>query len=129
MKRKDTYKRIVIGDIPYYGKHLVCSASGCKDTIRSIGMIEDFIKDLVLAINMTAFGEPIVARFGRDIEEGISAVQLIETSAITIHTNDIAKDMYLDVFSCKNFSEDTVAHQVETYFNPTTYHHTILFRR
>ena len=50
--------------------------------------------ELVDRIDMVAFGDPIVERFGGGIEVGISAVQLIETSAIVIHTNDQAGDMH-----------------------------------
>ena len=73
---------------------------------------------MVKRIDMVPFGEPFVERFGEDDEVGISAVQLIQTSAITIHTNDEARDMYLDVFSCKDFNAEDVLSAVKDWFAP-----------
>jgi S-adenosylmethionine/arginine decarboxylase-like enzyme len=112
------YRRINIEGVYYYGKHLILSGRGCNDNILDIPKMEEFIRTLVKKIDMVAYGQPIVARFGQGIEIGLSAVQLIETSAITIHTNDQARDMYLDVFSCKSFSEQTVLDFVNKTFNP-----------
>jgi S-adenosylmethionine/arginine decarboxylase-like enzyme len=39
---------------------------------------------------------------------GTSAVQFIKTSNITIHTLDIMKRVYLNIFSCKDFDADKV---------------------
>lgn len=117
-QKLDGYKRIDIDGVKYYGKHIILSASLCNDEIKSTDAIGKFIKELVDRIDMVAYGEPVIARFGGGIEVGISAVQLIETSAITIHTNDGARDLYLDVFSCKTFSEDDVLAVVKKYFSP-----------
>jgi S-adenosylmethionine/arginine decarboxylase-like enzyme len=78
---------------------------------------------------MIRHGEPIVARFGEGIQVGISAVQLITTSAITIHTNDQARDLYLDVFSCKWFAEDTVLNKVKQMFAPQEITYQIVMRK
>jgi S-adenosylmethionine/arginine decarboxylase-like enzyme len=112
------YKRTVINGKTYYGKHLMLTAVYCNENLLDLTMITSFLKELVPTINMTAYGEPIVARFGNDIEVGVSAVQLITTSAITLHTNDAARDMYLDVFSCKWFDEAIVRDVVNKYFGP-----------
>ncbi len=39
---------------------------------------------------------------------GTSAIQFIKTSNITIHTLDILKQVYLNVFSCTDFDEEQV---------------------
>jgi S-adenosylmethionine/arginine decarboxylase-like enzyme len=112
------YKRTLINGKAYYGKHLMITAVSCNENLLDLKTITSFLKDLVPAIDMIAYGEPIAARFGEGIEVGISAVQLITTSAITLHTNDAAGDMYLDVFSCKWFDEDVVRDVVKQYFGP-----------
>jgi S-adenosylmethionine decarboxylase len=112
------YKRTVINGKSYYGKHLMMTARGCNAKLLEVPTISEFLKSLVPRIDMTAFGEPLVARFGEGIEEGISGVQLIITSAIMIHTNDTARDMYLDVFSCKWFDEAIVRDVVNSIFAP-----------
>jgi S-adenosylmethionine/arginine decarboxylase-like enzyme len=114
----DAYKRILIGEQRYYGKHVLLGASGCNDRLRELDIIRQFVRALVQAIDMVAYGDTFAARFGAGAEAGISAVQLIETSAITIHTNDAAGDLYLDVFSCKDFAETHVTALVDEWFAP-----------
>lgn len=122
------YKRIVVDGVRYYGKHLILTAQGCNDNLLSEQAIGDWITELVDRIDMQAFGEPLVARFGEGIETGISAVQLIYTSAIVIHTNDQSREMYLDVFSCKGFSEDDVIAYLNETFAPAAVNFQILYR-
>lgn len=126
---KAEYKRILVDGVFYYGKHLVLSAAGCNELLLKEEAIAEFLTSLVEKIDMVAYGEPLVARFGSGIEDGISAVQLIETSAITVHTNDMARDLYLDVFSCKGYNELEVADFVEQSFRPLNINYQILLRK
>lgn len=48
--------------------------------------------------------------------KGTSAVQFIKTSNITIHTLDILKAVYLNIFSCKDFNENVVKRFSAGYF-------------
>lgn len=125
----DAYKRIVSDGRRYYGKHVLLGAAGCNERLRDLDAIRQFVKELVEAIDMVAYGDVIAARFGSGIEIGISAVQLIETSAITIHTNDAAGDLYLDVFSCKDFEADRVRSLVEEWFAPLSVDFDVRLRR
>ncbi|HTQ98437.1 MAG TPA: S-adenosylmethionine decarboxylase [Candidatus Acidoferrum sp.] len=129
MNAIDSYKRIVIDGQRYYGRHLIASAHGCNDALLDKDTIARFLKEMTQRIDMVAFGEPFVERFGGGIEVGISGVQLIETSAITLHTNDGARDLYLDVFSCKDFSAQEALAVVREYFAPATVTHQELLRR
>lgn len=124
----ENYKRIIMDGVHYYGKHLILTAKNCNDALLSIEILAQFLRELVPAIDMVAYGEPIVARFGQGIEVGISAVQLIETSAITIHTNDQARELYLDVFSCKGFNESIVVNKIQKRFAPDRVNFQILLR-
>lgn len=124
----EEYRRIDIDGVRYYGKHLIVTARGCNENIQDKGKIATFMTDLVDRIDMVAFGDPIVERFGGGIEVGISAVQLIETSAIVIHTNDQARDMYLDVFSCKTFAELDVLDFLQQMFDPSSTNHQVFIR-
>tara|TARA_R110000824_G_scaffold18702_1_gene73625 strand:+ start:738 stop:1124 length:387 start_codon:yes stop_codon:yes gene_type:complete len=126
---KDEYKQIIKSNERFYGKHTIMNCSDCNISILKKDHIVSFIKDLVFKIDMVAFGDAIVERFGEGIEVGISAVQLIETSAITIHTNDMAKDLYLDVFSCKDYDEKIVNQVVNQWFNPKNYETNVFYRK
>lgn len=123
------YKRILVDGVHYYGKHLLLGATGCNDHLLSETQIAQFLRDLVVQIDMVAFGEPLVARFGQGIEVGISGVQLIETSAIMVHTNDAARDLYLDVFSCKGYNEHDVVAFVDDFFAPVHMNYQVLLRQ
>lgn len=122
------YRIIDHDGVIYYGKHLILTARGCDEALLEKPKVAEFMTQLVDQIDMVAFGDPIVERFGKGVQTGISAVQLIETSAIVIHTNDQARDMYLDVFSCKTFDEHDVVDFVKTYFNPAKYNYQVLMR-
>ena len=123
------YKRIVVDGVKHYGKHVILTASGCNPALLEKDQIADFCRDMVKRIDMVPFGEPFVERFGEGDEVGISAVQLIQTSAITIHTNDEARDMYLDVFSCKDFEAEIVLACVKDWFAPSGIENQTLLRK
>ncbi len=123
------YRRIVVDNEYYYGKHLIASLKRCNENVLSKEYLASFLRRLTKKIDMIAFGEPLVERFGQGIEIGISGVQLIETSAITIHTNDGARDLYLDIFSCKDFNPQTALDYVHECFAPEYEEHEVLLRK
>lgn len=104
-------------------------ATLCNDRLLDLEEINQFVAELVKRIDMVAFGDIVSARFGGGIEVGISAVQLIETSCISLHTNDAARDLYLDVFSCKDFKAGSVVDVVNEYFAPESLNVRDLLRR
>ena len=126
---KPDYKCLELHGEKYYGKHLMLTCEGCNDALLDTEIMANFLKQLADDIDMIRYGEPIVARFGDGIQVGISAVQLITTSALTVHTNDAARDLYLDVFSCKWFDEKTVFSKVESFYQPQSIMHQIVLRK
>ena len=104
-----------------WGQHLVLDLGGCNGNILTKEGIAKFVKELVEAIDMVAYGEPQIVHFAEHSYEaaGYSLVQLIETSAIMGHFSDNNRDAYLDVFSCKKFSNKTVIEVVKRHFAPT----------
>lgn len=124
----EEYRRINIDGSIYYGKHLLLTGRNCNDMLLDKKAIANFIQTLVKKIDMVAFGGCIVERFGSGIEVGISAAQLIETSLVSMHTNDGARDLYLDVFSCKWFSEEVVAEYVSIIFTPMEVTYQVILR-
>lgn len=106
----------------YWGYHLMLDCSGCDHSkITSRENIYNFTKELVKRIDMKAFGEPIVEHFATHdpTKAGFSMVQLIETSNICAHFVDDDNTCYIDVFSCKPFSNVTVVDTVKEYFGST----------
>ena len=127
--KRDSYKRTEINGGKYYGKHLMVTALSCNENILDLDEVSSFIKEMVPKIDMIPYGDLIAARFGEGIESGISAVQLISTSSITVHTNDAFRDIYLDVFSCKWFEEETVIEMIKEYFSPVEIKETVILRK
>lgn len=104
----------------YWGYHLILDCSKCiPRSIRDRQNIEAFAKNLVHRINMVPFGEPQIQHFGSGNKAGYTLVQLIETSNICAHFVEETNDIYLDVFSCKEFNHDDVKDIVNYYFYPS----------
>jgi S-adenosylmethionine/arginine decarboxylase-like enzyme len=126
---RDRYKNICIEGFRYYGKHLMITAEACNRSLLELDEVRRFLVDCADRIGMIRYGEPICARFGEGIQIGISGVQLITTSAITVHTNDEARDLYFDLFSCNWFSEDLVVEMIHQRFAPTSLTHQLVLRK
>lgn len=122
------YKRIQHQGKLFYGKHMLIHLVDCNENILDKESIKNFIVDMVKEIDMVAFGECHCHRFGEGEEVGISAVQLIYTSNITLHTNDKHREGYLDVFSCKDYSEETILACVKKTFQPESFDYQIVMR-
>jgi S-adenosylmethionine/arginine decarboxylase-like enzyme len=101
----------------YWGHHLIINAGDCNhSTITDYNTIHQFAKQLVKQIDMVAYGEPQIVKFGHGDKQGYTLVQLIETSNICAHFVDETNDAYIDVFSCKPFDEKVVINLVKTFF-------------
>lgn len=99
-----------------YGKELVLDLHECDPTTFNRPYITNYFKTLCELIDM----ERADLHFWDDVgvpEEdkqtephlvGTSAIQFITTSNITIHTLDIMKRVYLNIFSCKDFHPSVV---------------------
>ena len=100
-----------------YGMELVLDLHDCDPDTFTREAIELYFSDLCKLIDM----EPCALHFwdDRDVPEaerqtnpktkGISAVQFILTSSIVIHTLDLLRAVYLNIFSCKPFDSDAAA--------------------
>lgn len=114
----------------YWGYHLVLDCAGLNpESIRSPLTIYQFAKQLVNDIDMVAYGEPQIVRFGHSGKEGYTLVQLIETSNIVAHFVEKDNSVYLDVFSCKTFDNDVVIALVKEYFDAQSVRVTYLTRQ
>lgn len=112
-----SYKKVVANGKLYYGQHFMCRVDNCGEEILSTEKIKEFMRELVPAIDMKPFGEPQAFRFGEGDEVGISGFQLIYTSNIAIHTNDMSRELYFDLFSCKEFDVGVVTARLEAAFS------------
>ena len=101
----------------YWGYHTILDCAGCDhESITSYDNIYNFAKQLVNDIDMVAYGEPQIVKFGSDDKAGYTLVQLIETSNICCHFVDENDHLYLDVFSCKPYDTQVVEELVAKFF-------------
>jgi len=104
--------------LAHWGKHFVLNAYKCRPAlITSSSNIVNFSNHLVREIDMKPFGTPQVYHFGEGNKAGYTLVQLIETSNITGHFCDDSGDVYLDVFSCKDYDTKIVERLFQQYFH------------
>lgn len=106
----------------YWGHHLILDCGGCdRDKITDRNLIDRWIRDLVKRIDMVAHGEPVIEFNGAYPNHcGYSVVQIITTSSITAHFIDNLNQVYLDVFSCKDFDVNIIRDCMKEYFNVTS---------
>ena len=106
----------------YWGYHAMFDCAACDiESITSKENVYNFIKELVPAIDMVAFGEPMIEHFATHAPDkaGISFVQMIETSNISGHLVDANGDAYIDIFSCKPVDIGIAQDVIKKYFKPT----------
>lgn len=102
-----------------WGYECVIDAYGCLiESISDEVTIKKFLENLVQSIDMEAYGDPILHRFGNDNKKGYTAIQLIETSNITCHFCEEDGNAYFNVFSCKDFDFESVKSEIEYFFEP-----------
>lgn len=88
----------------HWGKSVAINLYECDHGLLvDAKILKVFIKQLVQEIGMVAHGPCRVDTFGSGSLHGISAMQFIETSSITVHLDDKGNRAFIDIFSCKDF--------------------------
>lgn len=109
-----------------YGKELIIDLHNCDESTFGRRSIKNYIKRLCKLIEM----EPVVLYWWDNITHpdnlnneydlphlsGRSAVQFIKTSNITIHVLDKLNKVFINIFSCKNFSDNSAAEFSKEWF-------------
>ena len=94
-----------------YGYELIIDLHDCDVSKFSRKSLREYFKKFCNAINMKRcelyfwddVGVPAKEKETLPHTKGTSAVQFILTSNITIHTLDLLKAAYVNIFSCKKF--------------------------
>lgn len=119
-----------------YGKELILDLHDCDPSTFTREGIENYFKKLCDMINMEKCELYWWDDYGLSPEEqetephlkGTSAIQFIKTSNITIHTLDILKNVYLNIFSCKEFDSNIVKKFSEDWFKGKTVNSQVIER-
>jgi len=107
-----------------YGKELILDLHECDISKFNRADLEIYLKKLCDLIDMERcdlhwwdyVGVPEEERDTEAHLVGTSVVQFIKTSDIVIHTLDILKKAYFNIFSCKDFDEKAAAEFSKEYF-------------
>ena len=123
--------------IGVYGKELILDLHGCDAVRFNRRDIEQYCTQLCALIKM----ERCDLHFWDDVgvaedeqqthpkAKGTSAVQFILTSTIVIHTLDLLKAAYVNIFSCKEFDADEAAKFTANWFGSTDWTANVVIRR
>ena len=119
-----------------YGYELILDMFECNVALFNRKDIDLFFTDLCELIDMTRCevyfwddeGLPEEERQTSPHTKGTSAVCFILTSSIVIHTLDILKSVYINVFSCKKFDPNIVAEFARKRFEATSFRTNFLER-
>jgi len=102
-----------------FGYELILDLKNCdKKLIGSAISLEKYVIELCNIIDMKRYGNVMLHYFGlNDIHtKGFSLVQLIETSSIVGHFAEETGKVYINIFSCKDFSIIKAKDFTETFF-------------
>jgi S-adenosylmethionine/arginine decarboxylase-like enzyme len=111
---------IIKDGVEYFGKHFIVDVFGCSDVIHDVEFWKKWFNEIVVLLNMEKFGEALVYEFGEGDLHGLSGVQFIHTSSITMHNQKPDNGVHLDIFSCKDYDERIVMEFIKETLKPNT---------
>jgi S-adenosylmethionine decarboxylase len=120
-----------------YGRELILDLHDCDGSRFSRAAIEQFCTQLCELIKMERcdlhfwddVGVPEEEQQKDPKTKGTSAVQFILTSTIVIHTLDLMKAVYVNIFSCKEFDTDEAANFTAKWFGSKDWNANVVVRR
>ena len=120
-----------------YGQELILDLHGCDISRFTRSAIEQFCTEICELIDMERcdlhfwddVGVPERDRQTHPKTKGTSAVQFILTSTIVIHTLELMKVAYVNIFSCKDFDTDAAATFAASWFRSTDWTANVVVRR
>ena len=106
-----------------YGKELIIDLHECDTDLFTRDAIEHFFKELCELIDMVRCdlhfwdeeNSPIELTEEHTI--GVTAVQFIATSNITIHTLTKLRKVFINIFSCKDFDSNDALNFTSHWFH------------
>ena len=119
-----------------YGQELILDLHDCDPRRFKRSSIQAFCAELCELIDMERcdlhfwddVGVPIEEQQTDPKTKGTRAVQFILTSTIVIHTLDLMKAAYVNIFSCKDFDADEAAAFTAKWFASTDWNSQVVTR-
>jgi S-adenosylmethionine decarboxylase len=119
-----------------YGKELIIDLHGCNVNTFNRKSLRKYFKEICKLIDMQRaklvfwddIGVPEDQKQTLPHTTGTSAVQFILTSNITVHTLDKLGNVYVNIFSCKDFDSNVALKFTRTFFEGKVSHFKIVSR-
>lgn len=119
-----------------YGWELILNLHACDASKFTRSEIGVFLEKLCRLIDMERcdlhfwddVGVPEDEQQKDPKTKGTSAVQFILTSTIVIHTLDLMKAVYVNIFSCKEFDTDQAAKFTAEWFDSKNWNANVVVR-
>lgn len=107
-----------------YGYELLLDLHNCDPLIFNRNSIDQFFTELCELIDMEKcevhfwddIGVPLEEQQTEPHTKGTSAVCFILTSTIVIHTLDLLRTVYVNIFSCKSYDPEVAAEFTKKWF-------------
>ncbi len=107
-----------------YGYELILDLHGCDTSTFNRKSLDAYFEKLCKAIKMQRceryfwddVGVPEEERQMSPHTKGTSAVQFILTSSIVIHTLELLRTAYINIFSCKEFDSEIAERITKEWF-------------
>ena len=120
-----------------YGKELILDIHDCDASAFTRKNIKAYFRELCVLIDMKRcklcwwddHGIPPEDQETEPHLKGTTAIQFIKTSNITIHTLDLLQNVYVNIFSCKEFDADTAEKFTKEWFKGKVVNSHIIERR
>lgn len=120
-----------------YGTELILDLHECDGSLFTRECLESFFRQLCELIDMERcelhfwddVGVPLEDQQTHPKTKGTSAVQFILTSTIVVHTLDLMKAVYVNIFSCKPFDTDDASRFTARWFKSADWNSTVVVRR
>jgi S-adenosylmethionine decarboxylase len=124
-------------EVSPYGIELILDLHECDTSRFNRSAIEEFFTELCVRIDMERcdlhfwddVGVPEKEQQTHPKTKGTSAIQFILTSTIVIHTLDLMRAAYVNIFSCKEFDTDEAAEFTAKWFGSTDWTANVVTRR
>lgn len=112
-----------------YGFELILDLHGCDDSTFNRTSLRKYFAKLCKAIDMERcelhfwddVGVPPEEMQTSPCTKGTSAVQFILTSTVVVHTLDLLKAVYINIFSCKPYDRKVAEELTKEWFGAKEY--------